>query len=598
MVDSIINIITLDLLVKNNHFYYQRTVQVRNGALKYFKQDDLTKHLFQANLSDIILIDKDTTEDKPEILLSSKSNAFSLFKLTHDKSHILLSFKTQLERLIEIENNRIKEEEEKVKITAKTKPLNEIIAKYSLVVLNSLPNEISDIIESEYLTYKCYCDIEYSSTDLSKIMNLDQTLFLYDNIHFMQNYGQYLLISKRNNQLFLCKFISITIFILSIVYFNKTYHSFYQMIMILLLMCPFLNKISMFAIETRNKISNKISLSSSSFPSDQFILKSTTYLNMNMMHILEYIIIECNEIIIKNRTNVVANETFMVYSNLKQNSIMLIESSNDLSQILSVYVLQSNTRMNKAQIVLYSILVDRYSIDYQKDAFLKLSKMIGKIHLRLEEGCFNQNESFLVNDDVNNNYINDSMISNNEMKFEFNDYIDIRELDLYGQTMMLDYKSIITSNDDDYLLKEEFVINKHKDTVIQFALNYGNLVLINKYLKNAVLIPEERMIQFSFEFKSIGNVIFKASSEYEDVEIDGIEYTFITYKNNNKHKDINKSIENFGYYIWCKDKNTHLCSWIKYNLNYVEQDKEAFMIELQIYIEEYQKIEEIISVNT
>ena len=136
--DVEMNFISIDLNVKRGVSFEKRTVQVRNGIIRYFKPNNLNEIRFQADLNDVCLIDENDMEFKNgnEIVITSQSNAFPLIRLSHSDIKILKSFKLQLRRMIirEKENkkeNEIKEKENKIKNTIKL-----ICEKYNKNFLN------------------------------------------------------------------------------------------------------------------------------------------------------------------------------------------------------------------------------------------------------------------------------------------------------------------------------------------------------------------------------------------------------------------------------------------------------------------------------
>ena len=75
--DVEMNFISIDLNVKRGVSFEKRTVQVRNGIIRYFKPNNLNEIRFQADLNDVCLIDENDMDFVTDVAVECANEVLS-----------------------------------------------------------------------------------------------------------------------------------------------------------------------------------------------------------------------------------------------------------------------------------------------------------------------------------------------------------------------------------------------------------------------------------------------------------------------------------------------------------------------------------------
>lgn len=584
MENTFIDEIKLKVWIKGKHFYKKRHVQIHNGIFRYYSTSSAKELRFQADLLDFIIIEQNINKDKPELMLTSKVNAFSPLIIYHENKDTLLNFKQEIEQMMEWER-------EKSEIQIKNKKLAEIVQKYSLINIFHLSKDIKNILNAQYQKYKSVHDTDIETNNIERIKRIDTQILSHDKIKEINEYKSNDIKAKINHQVLLVY--AVGLFASLLILFNWTNEGYlYQIIFVLLIIFGLPQHLKLFVQNNVHYINNnQISIDNQK---QSHIIIVNEIMSINIFQLLDYlgmvlriISIEHNnkKITISSRDN-----KLEVYIEARIKKVIVIERKDCDNTILSIYVLQSIKLQTQTVLYSYALSLDDYIFNDQQHSFHRIIVINNLIKLKHEESFFNHKESYLFDEEL-------------EFKIEDRNDIELKMDKLFDSNMYvnksylneqsLDYNEIISYQCDNILdavmLKEDVIVILDKELVKLFLSNCSNLIKVNKLIKQANQICDESIIEIVIELTDIGDISFKAKYEVGDKEINKIKYTIISFINTNE--DI-KIIEHFGFYIWKTEYKTHISSWVMFENIGNEKAKQKLLSAMKIFLRHNNQIEE------
>ena len=507
--DVEMNFISIDLNVKRGVSFEKRTVQVRNGIIRYFKPNNLNEIRFQADLNDVCLIDENDMEFKNgnEIVITSQSNAFPLIRLSHSDIKILKSFKLQLRRMIirEKENkkeNEIKEKENKIKNTIKL-----ICEKYNKNFLNDKSFETPNTF---YIKYKDVNDIEIYTDDIERIRLIDKDNIEVRKVNYLRNIMLKVINEKRNGEFFLFRFLFIY-FILILLIYAVYYRELYTIVFIgFVTLCFFANKHINFSIVGSNRKE-----------SNGFHMKQCVTVDANYFDVFD--------MMIRKRNNVYFDNYIII------------------GDVSKYYILEADEMLDKTKISLIAYIEDDFTVEYKTILYNELNHIANYIKYNTLNSLFDNKNS------IDEMTLFEKEKKEDEVKKKLVDIIDSSEYTIISNN---DSIGLMIYSDNENCVKSEIIIQNESITVDDLYLylqNIKNIQTINHMISNIT------STEITFSYKDNKITLSYKTNVYQNIKFKDYTYLFI------ENVSVNESslVQSFGYYFSKVDNKVKVGYWIK-----------------------------------
>ena len=507
--DVEMNFISIDLNVKRGVSFEKRTVQVRNGIIRYFKPNNLNEIRFQADLNDVCLIDENDMEFKNgnEIVITSQSNAFPLIRLSHSDIKILKSFKLQLRRMInrEKENkkeNEIKEKENKIKNTIRL-----ICEKYNKNFMNDKSFETPNTF---YIKYKDVNDIEIYTDDIERVRLIDKDNIELRKVNYLRNIMLKVINEKRNGEFFLFRFLFIY-FILILLIYAVYYRELYTIVFIgFVTLCFFANKHINFSIVDSNRKESR-----------GFHMKQCVTVDANYFDVFD--------MMIRKRNNVYFDNYIII------------------GDVSKYYILETDEMLDKTKISLIAYVEDDFTVEYKTILYNELNHIVNYIKYSTMNSVFD-----------NKNYIDEVTLFEKEKKEdEMNkQLVDIIDSSEYAIISNNDSSGLMIYSDNENLVKSEIIIENDSisiDDLYVYLQNIKNIQTINRMISNIT------STEITFSYKENTITLSYKTNVYQNIKFKDCTYLII------ENVSVNEPslVQTFGYYFSKVDSKVKVGYWIK-----------------------------------